>query len=182
MILAYLLTRLTDPAPITSVTPAPSSPLTPTIPGLNAPAPAGVPQWLVIVGYILAGLGTLGFGGVIMRLVDGALGRRKNRVDTDEVYTRVAVTLVEPLRDRLEQTEERLAKAETRHAEDRTAWEGEVSDLRNKVRNALTEADQAATEAHRLRLLVQRWHRSIMDPTATIEWLRQLVGPDEPAI
>lgn len=183
-----LLLALADPAPqITS--PSPAASLVPVIPGVNAPAPPGVPPWLVVTGYVLALLGTVGIGGVLVRLVDGAFGRRKNRaesgrteVEAGEILTRVSVTMVEPLRDRLDEAERRIREQEKRHAEDRAAFEKEVSDLRLKVRSAMEETDAATNEAFRLRLLVQKWHRSIMDPTATLEWLRQLVGPDEPAI
>lgn len=168
--------------------PAPQAPSSP-LPGL----PPGAPAWLSWIGWALAALSTMGVGAVILRVVDGMLNRRKLAVDTDEVMTRVAVTLVEPLRDRLDRTERRLTEAEQRHERERAEWhaardaeraefEQQADSLRGKIREALAEADGAVAEAHRLRRLVQQWHRAIMDPTATIEWLRQLVGPDEPAI
>jgi hypothetical protein len=187
-----LVWLLAEPAPSTS--PAAPAPL-PSLPGLPAPLP-GVPAWLTIVGYILAVLGTLGIGGVLVKLLE----RRKDRAaaqrteaEADEVFSRVAITLIEPLRDRLDRTEQRLTDAIKHHEDDRAEWErqrkaerlafdAELAELRAKVREALTEADGAAAEAHRLRRLVQQWHRAIMDPAATIDWLRQLVGPDEPAI
>ena len=156
--------------------PSPSAPPAPVLPGLTVPA--GAPHWLAYVGYIVAALSLLGFGAVLLRLVDGWFGRRKSRadveraeVDADEVFTRVAITLVEPLRQRVEDTEARLRAANR-----------EIDAVQAKSREALAEADRAAAEAHQLRRLVQKWHRAIMDPAATLEWLRQLVGPDEPAI
>jgi hypothetical protein len=193
--------------------PSPSGAVTgPSLPGLPSVAvPAGTPVWLVVLGYLFVFLGALATGGVLVKLVDARLTRRRvaaeaerTEVEADEVLTRVAVTLVEPLRDRVEKTERRLAEALARHERERAAWEeryererrqweerrqvereafeAEVDGLRAKVREALVEADGAATEAHRLRRLVQQWHRAIMDPSATIEWLRQLVGPDEPSM
>lgn len=129
---------------------------------------AGTPVWLLVVSGVL---GLLGAGGGISAVVIKLIDRRKTKVDADEVFTRVAVALVEPLRSRLEHTEARAAEADR-----------QVDELRRRTQQALAEADAAATEAHKLRRLVQRWHRAIMDPSATIEWLRQLVGPDEPAI
>lgn len=175
------LAWLVDPAP------APTSAGTPSLPGLPGmpAAPAGVPTWLVYAGYVLALLGTLGLGGIAVKLLDRGKDRASaDRTDAerDEVLTRVAVTLVEPLRARLDTTEQRLTDAIERHDRERVGYERQVGELRAKVREALAEADAAVTEAHRLRRLVQQWHRSIMDPAATIEWLRQLVGPDEPAI
>jgi len=166
--------------------PGSGSSIVPSLPGLpNVPAaPAGVPSWLVIIGYVLAVLGTLGFGGIIVELLrrrQSNATAQRTEVEADEVFTRVAVTLVEPLRDRLAQTEQRLVEQERRHAEERAAWEAETSELRRKVREAISEADAAITQAHRVNLLAQKWHRAIMDPSATLEWLRQLVGPDEPA-
>jgi hypothetical protein len=183
----------------------------PTLPGLpGVVTPAGAPPWLVVVGYAFVLVGTLATGGVLVKIIDARLTRRRvaaeaerTEVEADEVLTRVAVTLVEPLRDRVDKTERRLAETLARHERERAAWEQryerdrqqweerraaeresferEVDGLRAKVREALVEADGAATEAHRLRRLVQQWHRAIMDPSATIEWLRQLVGPDEPS-
>ena len=135
---------------------------------LPAVATPGTPTWVVILGAVL---GLLGAGGGAASVVIKLLDRRKAKVDTDEVFTRVAVALVEPLRDRLEHTEQRAAAADK-----------EVDQLRQRVRDAITETDAAANEAYQLRRLVQKWHRAIMDPSATIDWLRQLVGPDEPAI
>ena len=175
------LVLLVDPSPAPISSGGPSLPGLPGMPG----GPAGAPAWLIYAGYVLAMLGTLGVGGIAVKLLD----RRKDRAtaqraeaETDEVLTRVAVTLVEPLRDRLEKTETRLTDAIDRHERDRQVHEQEVVQLRGKVREALVEADAAVAEMYRLRRLVQKWHRSIMDPAATIEWLRQLVGPDEPAI
>lgn len=182
--MTYLLVALVvwlapEPTPT-----APAGPSLPTLPGL-APPPGGVPGWVLILGYVIAALGTAGLGGVVVKLLD----RRKDRataqrteVDADEVFTRVAVTLVEPLRDRLARTEQRLTDTEARHDAERAQFEVELAKLRGRVREALTEADLAVAEAHRLRRLVQQWHRAIMDPAATLEWLRSLVGPDEPAI
>lgn len=176
---AYLAAPEPSPAP----SPAGAGPSLPGLPGL--PPPVGVPTWLLITLYVVAALGTLGLGGVLVKLLD----RRKDRasaerteVEADEVFTRVAVTLVEPLRDRLDKTERRLTDADARHAAERAEFERELLALRLRVREALTEADGAVSEAHRLRRLVQQWHRAIMDPAATLEWLRSLVGPDEPAI
>lgn len=171
----------------------------PSLPGLPTPPP-GTPGWLAVTGYLFAALGMLGIGGVVVKIIDGVLGRRRAAADSeraeveaDEVFTKVAVTLVEPLRDRLDKTEQRLTEAIARHERDREAWEAQrerdrqafdqqLTGLRGRIREALAEADQAVAESHRLRLLVQKWHRAIMDPAATIDWLRQLVGPDEPAI
>jgi hypothetical protein len=190
--------------------PSPGPTSGPTLPGLPGAVPPGTPAWLVVLGYVLTFAGLLASGGVLVKLIDSRLTRRRvaaeaerTEVEADEVLTRVAVTLVEPLRDRVEKTERRLAEAIARHERDRAAWEEryererqqweqrraaerdeferEIDGLRAKVREALHEADGAATEAHRLRRLVQQWHRAIMDPSATIEWLRQLVGPDEPS-
>lgn len=134
----------------------------------EAAPPVNAPLWLIVLTGVL---GVLGAGGGIGAIVIKLLDRRKTKVDADEVFTRVAVALVEPLRARLESTEARAAEADKL-----------VDELRRRTQQALAEADAAATEAHKLRRLVQRWHRAIMDPSATIEWLRQLVGPDEPAI
>lgn len=195
---------LGQPVPL----PSGSSPL-PGLPGVTVPP--GTPAWLVVLGYLLALIGTLATGGVLVKMIDARLTRRRvsaeaerTEVEADEVLTRVAVTLVEPLRERLDRTEKRLGETLQRHERERELWEQryererelweakrtaereafdrEVDGLRAKVREALVEADGAATEAHRLRRLVQQWHRAIMDPSATIEWLRQLVGPDEPSI
>jgi hypothetical protein len=142
-------------------------------------APDGAPTWLTVLGMILGvivtggGVGTLG-----VKIID----RRRGRIDADEVFTRVAVTLVEPLRDRLERTEKLLTAEQARGETRAQAADAALDGLRVRVREAQTEADAAYREAHRLRLLVQQWHRAIMNPAATIEWLRQLVGPDEPAI
>lgn len=192
--------------------PAPAPSTGHSIPGLpGVTLQPGTPTWLVVLGYGLSIIVALAGGGVLVRLIDAWFTRRRvnaeagrAEVEADEVLTKVAVTLVEPLRERLDKTEKRLTDALTRHERERAVWEHryeqeraqyearrqaerdsferEVDGLRAKVREALTEADAAATEAHRLRRLVQQWHRAIMDPTATIDWLRNLVGPDEPAI
>lgn len=183
---------------------APSQPVAPlpSVPVLT-PGSMAVPPWLAVVGYVLAGLGTLGLGGVVVKLLE----RRKTRAeagrteaeagrteaDANEVMTRVAVTLVEPLRERLEASGQQLEEAIERNERDRAVWEernrrdreradAEIAALRAKVREALGEADGALDQAHRIRRLLQQWHRAIMDPAATIEWLRQLVGPDEPSL
>ncbi len=171
----------------------------PTLPGLP-PTPVGAPGWLTWVGWVVALLALLGAGAVLTKLVEGWLTRRKVAADADradaerdEILTKVAVTLVEPLRDRLDRTELRLTDAIAAHEREREVWQAraereraefsrQVDELRAKVRDALAEADGAVGEAHRLRRLVQQWHRAIMDPAATMEWLRQLVGPDEPVI
>jgi hypothetical protein len=164
--------------------PAPVAPSLPGLPGVPV-APAGLPAWVVWIGYVIAALGTLGTGGVLVKLLDRR-GTRANaertEIEADEIFTKVAVTLVEPLRERLEQTEKRLTAAERRHAEERVELEREIVALRLRVREALTEADGAVAQASHVRRLVQQWHRAIMDPAATLEWLRTLVGPDEPAI
>jgi hypothetical protein len=162
-----------------------------TLPGLpQVPVtPAGVPSWLAILGYVVGLFGLLGFGGIAVKIIDARTGRRRTSAEgeriereADEVMTKVAITLVEPLRDRLAQTEVRMREVEKRAAEREQEYEREIAELRARVRTALTEADNAITEAHRVRILAQRWHRSIMDPSATLEWLRVVVGPDEPPI
>lgn len=164
-----------------------ASPAAPSLPGLpNVPAaPAGVPSWLIIIGYVLGLVGTLGFGAIVIELLRRRVTQanaQRTEVEADEVFTRVAVTLVEPLRERLAEAEQQLRDLRARSQQREIEHDTELRELREKVREALGEADQAVTTAHRLRLLVQKWHRAIMDPSATLDWLRQLVGPDEPAI
>lgn len=127
--------------------------------------PTGSPSWLVVASVVLTIVGGGGgLGALVLSLLNRRAANRKTQVEGDEVFTRIAVTLVEPL-------EHRLAAADR-----------ELETLRARVREAAAEADDAVRAAHRLRLLVQQWHRAIMDPAATLEWLRQLVGPTEPTI
>lgn len=142
-------------------------------------APAGAPLWLVVVGMLLA---LVGSGGGIGALLLVRSTRRKANVDSDEVYTRIAITLVEPLEHRLASAEQALAAEQERGRQQRAAAEAELDRVRARHREALAEVDDLISAAYRLRLLVQQWHRAIMDPAATIEWLRQLVGPTEPTL
>lgn len=137
------------------------------------------PVWLQFAALVLT---MVGAGGGLGALFLVRVNRRKVRIDTDEVFTRVAITLVEPLNERLAAAEQALSIERQRSAEHRAAADAEIEALRARVREARDEADEAYRAAHRLRTLVQQWHRAIMSPEATLAWLRELVGPTEPAI
>lgn len=147
--------------------------------GEVVPTPPGTPTWIVVLGAVL---GAVTAGGGVGAVVVKFMDRRRTKIDADEVFTKVAVTLVEPLRDRLEQTEKLLRDEQARSAQRIAEADRQLDELRKRTRAALEEADQAYQAAHRLRRIMQQWHRAIMSPAATLEWLRTLVGPDEPAI
>ncbi|MEV4122938.1 hypothetical protein [Micromonospora sp. NPDC049645] len=139
----------------------------------------GGPAWLQVAGLLLT---LVGAGGGLGALFLVRVNRRKVSVDADEVFTRVAITLVEPLNERLAAAEQALSIERQRSAEHRAAADREIEALRARIREAQNEADEAYRASYRLRTLVQQWHRAIMSPQATLDWLRELVGPTEPAV
>jgi chromosome segregation ATPase len=86
------------------------------------------------------------------------LGEEKRLADAADVITDTALTLVQPLRNELADVRKDLASAREM-----------VNGLEQQLRRASNEAQRAWAEVRRLRM-------AIVDPTATLEHLRQQVS------
>lgn len=113
--------------------------------------------WLAAVAAVFLAIG--GGSGIASLVLVHRQGR-KLKADASEVLTKAAVTMVEPLERRLADSERRLAESEGR------------------VELLQTALDEALADAHRVRRLYQRIQRAVMDPAATIDWVRELVGQE----
>lgn len=112
-------------------------------------------DWMNGLAVLLTAIAALGGGGSLLLTTRT---RRKLEVDATQVMAHTAVTLVKPLEERLERAEGRATRAEQRA---------------DKAEQRLVVVEQ---QAYRLGMLVDRWRKAIMDPGATVEWLRDLVS------
>lgn len=112
---------------------------------------------ITVMSIVLTALG--GAGGIasliLVRRQSGKL-----RADASQVLTSAAVSLVAPLEGRLRSAEERAAEAERR------------------AQSADAALQRVEIEALRLRYVLQRWYTAIMNPTAVIEQVREMVNTD----
>lgn len=124
---------------------------------------------MTTTGSMLSGLG------VVLTILGGSSGiaslllvrrqRSKLGADAAQVVSAAAVAMVKPLEERLSSAEDRAGRAEQR------AYSAEQRAFRAEQTLTAVEAD-----AHQLRSMLVRLQRAIMDPGATVEWLRELVG------
>ena len=110
---------------------------------------------LNLLGVVLTLVATVSGGGSLLLV---RRTRRKLDADAAQVVSGAAVTLVKPLEERLERMEARATRAEER-----------ATSAEERLR-------VVETRAHRLGLVLKSWREAIMDPAATLERLRDMVG------
>lgn len=136
-----------------------------------APAPGGAPTWLIVLGMVLT---LLGAGGGISSVLLVRRQSSKLKVDSAEVLSRTSLALVGPLEHRLSETNVELDKVVKQAAEAKATAAAATTALARVEQ----EADGLREETRLLRLIIQRWRRAIMDPSASVDQLRELVGGD----
>jgi hypothetical protein len=123
---------------------------------IAAPAATG-PSWIQILITVVGLLG--GTGGVAA--IATVLGqRRKFRADTADVLTDTALTLIAPLKTRVIELEAETAEARRLAL----ATSEQIGELRDAVKEVT--------------ILMRRWRAAILDPSATLAHLRDLMKRD----
>ena len=129
---------------------------------LAADAPAGAgPPWVQI---LLSVLGVLGGAGGITAIATVVLQRRKFKADAADVITDTALTLVDPLRQRVKELEAEAAGARKETASAHQEAAAARAEIR-EFRSAITE----------LTGMMRRWRAAILAPDASLDALRVMV-------
>lgn len=132
--------------------------------------PASGGSW---VQTLITIVGLLGGAGGIAALAATLLQRRKIRADAADVITDTALTLVEPLRGRVNELQSEVAEARR-----------EATGARQQAEAANVEIGDLRTAVRELTHLLLRWRTAVLDtasapdPRAALERLRVMVSAD----
>lgn len=143
----------------------------------ETPPPSAGASW---VQTLITVVGLLGGAGGIAALATTLLQRRKIRADAADVITDTALTLVEPLRGRVNELEREVAGARKETAGARR----EATAARVQAEAANAEMRDLRTAVRELTNLLLKWRHAVLDtadapdPRAALERLRFMVSAE----